>query len=107
VQYWHPKQGNKEHPECIQRIAPSTEPSLSMMQQVGGMAEFSLEIEGNKPLDGRVAAAHLAVCCVLSQHKQHTTLLCVVLILLAFPLLIVEYRPLEVRQTFSPTEVGE
>jgi hypothetical protein len=45
-----------------------------------GLAEFPLEIEGNKPLDGRAAAAHLVVCCVLSQHTLHTTLLCVLLI---------------------------
>jgi hypothetical protein len=46
---------------------------------------------GNNLLDGRAAAAHLVVYLVLSQHSQHTTLLCVVSILLAFPLLIVEY----------------
>ncbi len=61
-----------------------------MVQRFGGMAEFPLEIEGNKPLDGRMVAAHLVVCYVLSQHTQHTTLLYVVSILLAFPLLIVE-----------------
>jgi hypothetical protein len=45
-----------------------------------GQAEVPLEIEGNKLLDGRAVAAHLVVCCVL----------CVVSILLAFPLLIVD-----------------
>ncbi len=45
-----------------------------------GQAEVLLEIEGNKLLDRRAVAAHLVVCCVL----------CVVSILLAFPLLIVE-----------------
>jgi hypothetical protein len=29
------------------------------------MPEVLLEIEGNKPLDRRAAAAHLVVCCVL------------------------------------------
>ncbi len=55
-----------------------------------GHGGISFEIEGNKPLDRRAAVALLVVCCVLSYHTQHTTLLCVVSILLAFPLLIVE-----------------
>ncbi len=55
-----------------------------------GHGRISLEIEGNKPLDSRAVAAHLVVRCVLAEHTQHTTLLCVVSILLAFPLLIVE-----------------
>jgi hypothetical protein len=46
-----------------------------MAQQVEGMAEFPLEIEGNKLLDRRAVAAHLVVCCVLSQHTQHAALL--------------------------------
>jgi hypothetical protein len=46
-----------------------------------------LEIEGNKLLDGRAAAAHLVVCCVLC---VVCCVLCVVSIVLAFPLMIVE-----------------
>ncbi len=39
-------------------------PIVIYAQRVVGMAEVPLEIEGNKPLDGRAAAAHLVVCCV-------------------------------------------
>jgi hypothetical protein len=40
-------------------------PIVIHAQRVAGMAEVPLEIEGNKPLDVRAAAAHLVVCCVL------------------------------------------
>ncbi len=40
-------------------------PIVIPAQSVVGMAEVPLEIEGNKPLDRRVVAAHLVVCCVL------------------------------------------
>ncbi len=44
------------------------------------MVKVLLEIEGNKLLDGKAVAAHLVECCVL----------CVVSILLTFPVRIVE-----------------
>ncbi len=52
-----------------------------MVQLVRGMAEFALEIEGNEPLDGRAAAAHLVVCyvlCVVTTHTTHNTVVCCV-----------------------------
>jgi hypothetical protein len=40
-------------------------PIVIHTQRAVWIVEVPLEIEGNKPLDGRVAAAHLVVCCVL------------------------------------------
>ncbi len=41
-------------------------PIVILAQRFVGIAEVPLEIEGNKPLDGRAVVAHLVVCCVLS-----------------------------------------
>ncbi len=62
-----PKQWREKRRERNQCITLLPDPSGSAAPRVGGVADVSVGLDGNKPLEGRAAAAHLVlcgVCCV-------------------------------------------
>jgi hypothetical protein len=62
-----PKTMERKAARAQSTFAPSPDPCGSAAPRVGGVADVSAGLDGNEPLKGRAAAAHLVlcgVCCV-------------------------------------------